>query len=642
MIILNYNIDTVFIKEVHILSVEINNKFAYYIKNNLHIIILFLITILSFTLNFYAISNYGYGNEYYSASVLSMTKSLKNFFFISFDPTGMLAIDKPPLGLWIQAIFVMILGFKGWVMILPQAISSTLCCILIYILMRKNFNYKTSLLSSFIFAITPIVVAVSRNNTMDMQLVFILLLSIYTFLKIFEKNKKKYIFITAILVGIGFNIKMFQAYLILPSFALTYLFFYKEPLHKKFITGFLACFLMLVVSLSWVTFVEFYPKENRPYIDSTSTNSVYELIFEHNGIERLVGESKIYNPSSYFEDNETNNNNPNNDSIGEPSIFRLWNNNIYGQISWLLILTFMSIIPYNKKLNFKKSDSKNIFFIFWEIYFLSMFIFFSFAGFYHRYYLCMIAPSIAILSSIGLEKMFLEHISRSTWKQYLLPVSLSITMILEFRYVLKDETSPILLIILTITLFLISIYFFISKSKSTSIVLILCVMLIMPFYWALTPVIYVPNLTKPSAGPSLKSLDTLSIDSKKDTTPTIMSNNFALEEYLLSNYEKDSFLLVSRKTSDVSHLIISTGLPCYAYGGFLGENNSLDIAKLKELVINKKITYFLIDSEDDSPIAKYVRENAKLIEESEYTASFSQFNNNMNNKNKFLYSFKES
>ena len=104
------------------MSVKLNNKFTYYPKNNLHIIILFLIAILSFILNFYAISNYGYGNEYYSASVLSMTKSLKNFFFISFDPTGMLAIDKPPLGLWIQAIFVMILGFKGWVMILPRCV----------------------------------------------------------------------------------------------------------------------------------------------------------------------------------------------------------------------------------------------------------------------------------------------------------------------------------------------------------------------------------------------------------------------------------------------------------------------------------------------------------------------------------------
>jgi len=616
--------------------------FTYYIKSNLHIIVLSLITVLSFTLNFYAINNYGYGNEYYSAAVLSMTKSFKNFFFVSFDPSGMLAIDKPPLGLWVQAIFVIILGFKGWVMILPQAISSSLCCILIYMLTVKFFSTKISLLASLTFAITPIIVAVSRNNTMDMQLIFILLLSVFTFFKCFEKNKKIYLFLTAILVGIGFNIKMFQAYLILPSFAIIYLFFYKEKLYKKFIDGFLACILMLVISLSWVTFVELYPKEDRPYIDSTSNNSIYELIFEHNGIERLIGESNIYSPSSYLED-DINSSNPNNDSIGEPSIFRLWNNNIYGQSSWLLILAFLSILTCNKKINLKHIKIKNIYFIFWEIYFLSMFIFFSFAGFYHRYYLCMIAPPISIISAIGLQKMFLDYKKNSSWKQYILPISIIITIINEFIYLIKDEDISLLLILIFISLSLASILLlFKEKTKEYILLICLCSILISPFYWAITPVMYVPNLTKPSAGPNLKNLYTLSTNINKKANSNNLNSSFALEEYLLSNYEKDSFLLVARKTADVSNLIISTGLPCYAYGGFLGKNNSLDIPKLKDLVDEGKITYFLLEEDDDSSIANYVRENARLIEESEYKSSFAQFSIKIETKKDALYSFKET
>ena len=69
-------------------------------KKNPYILVLGLIAALSFTLNFYAISNNGTGNEYYAACIKSMTLSFKNFFFVSFDPAGMVSVDKPPLGLF--------------------------------------------------------------------------------------------------------------------------------------------------------------------------------------------------------------------------------------------------------------------------------------------------------------------------------------------------------------------------------------------------------------------------------------------------------------------------------------------------------------------------------------------------------------
>ena len=42
-------------------------------------------------------------NLYYAAGVRSMLDSWHNFFYVSFDPSGALSIDKPPLGLWAQA-----------------------------------------------------------------------------------------------------------------------------------------------------------------------------------------------------------------------------------------------------------------------------------------------------------------------------------------------------------------------------------------------------------------------------------------------------------------------------------------------------------------------------------------------------------
>jgi aryl-alcohol dehydrogenase-like predicted oxidoreductase len=41
----------------------------------------------------------------------------------------------------------------------------------------------------------------------------------------------------------------------------------------------------------------------------------------------------------------------------------------------------------------------------------------------------------------------------------------------------------------------------------------------------------------------------------------------------------------------------TTGLPAVAYGGFLGTDNALTLAQLKQLVKEGKITYFLVSSE---------------------------------------------
>jgi 4-amino-4-deoxy-L-arabinose transferase-like glycosyltransferase len=73
------------------------------LKENIAII---LITILSAVMNFGNLGIEGMGNAYYAAAVKSMTMSLKNFFFVAFDPSGFVSIDKPPLGYWFQAISV--------------------------------------------------------------------------------------------------------------------------------------------------------------------------------------------------------------------------------------------------------------------------------------------------------------------------------------------------------------------------------------------------------------------------------------------------------------------------------------------------------------------------------------------------------
>lgn len=665
------------------------------LKKNYHIIALIFILAISFALNFYAISKNGTGNEYYAASIKSMTQSFHNFFFVSFDPSGMVSVDKPPLGLWTQAISVLIFGYHGWAMLLPQALAGTASSFMIYILTAKHFGRPAGLLSSLIFALTPVVVVASRNNTMDMQLVFVLLVAVWFLFRSIDSGKWRFLFLTALFVGLGFNIKMLQAYMILPAVALTYLFFAKEKIGKRFLAGILSVVIMLAVSFAWVFVVELYPSTSRPYVDSTSNNSMLELVVGHNGTERLfgsgmggtgqgggfdknIGESRsdgtaVEMPGQRPDGSQQNSRGGSDDAqfsqkdgrdggggmgsseIGSASPIRLWTSNLYGQGSWLLLFALVSMFACIKKWNHKKDVRQGVF-VFWSLWLITMVIFFSFAGFFHRYYLCMMAPAIAVLSGIGITAIYNGFKDKKEKKKdYLRPAILLIALLsniaLEVVCVLRySELIIWLLPVMIGTAGVGVILLIIQLIKPKRVIMIISILafiisaLAAPLYWSLTPVVNVPNSTLPYAGPELAGNGfTQPQDSAGAKAESSQTQNSSLEKYLVSHYKDGSFLVVSQRSSDVANLIIDTGLPCYAYGGFLGSDNSMTADKLKALVMEGKITYFLLSSQNgggSSEITTYVKANATLIQASEYSSQNANVSQMGDGQGGTLYLFK--
>ena len=257
------------------------------IKLTKETIALGFITLLSAMLNFVNLNIEGTANAYYAAAVKSMTLSLKNFFFVSFDPSGFVTIDKPPLGYWLQAISAKIFGFSGWSIILPQALAGVISVIVIYFIVKRSFGSVAGLISSLCLAVTPVFVAASRNNTVDNVLVLVLLLACWAISVAAEKGKFKYLILSMVLVGIGFNIKMLQAYMIVPALYITYLLTSAVSFKKKILHLTAGTAVLLAVSLSWALIVDATPASSRPYVDSSTNNTVMELIVGHNGIERL-------------------------------------------------------------------------------------------------------------------------------------------------------------------------------------------------------------------------------------------------------------------------------------------------------------------------------------------------------------------
>jgi 4-amino-4-deoxy-L-arabinose transferase-like glycosyltransferase len=257
------------------------------INKKIEKILLLSIVLMSSLFTFVNLSKEGLANTYYAATVKSMTLSLKNFFYAALDPAGFVTVDKPAFGFWIQAIFAKILGFSGWSTILPQAISAVLSVILIYIIVKKPFGSVAGLISALLLAITPIIIAAGRNNTIDNQVVLVVLLGVWSFTIAAREGKFKYLALCMIFIGIGFNIKMMQAYIAIPAIYMVYLFSTNISIKKRILHLSIASIILLMVSFSWALIVDSVPTDDRPAIGSSDDNTMMGLILGYNGFSRL-------------------------------------------------------------------------------------------------------------------------------------------------------------------------------------------------------------------------------------------------------------------------------------------------------------------------------------------------------------------
>ena len=163
-----------------------------------------------------ALDREGYGNTYYAAAVKSMLTSWHNFFFVSFDAGGFVSVDKPPLGLWIQAVKRTGLRFSPAEP--PLAASAGGCRLgrapLSSWCTRVLRSWSPAWLPAAALAVTPISVVTNRNNTCDSVLVLVVARrGLGGQRRGGVGAASRWLLLGGVLVGLGFNIKMLEAYL---------------------------------------------------------------------------------------------------------------------------------------------------------------------------------------------------------------------------------------------------------------------------------------------------------------------------------------------------------------------------------------------------------------------------------------------
>jgi 4-amino-4-deoxy-L-arabinose transferase-like glycosyltransferase len=224
---------------------------------------------------------------FYSVAVKSMSESWKAFFYGALDPKATITIDKLAGSFWPQALSARIFGFHPWSLALPQVIEGVVSVLVMYRVVRRWAGVVPGLLAAAIFMLTPIAASMYGHSMEDGALTMCLVLAADAYQRAVMQARLRSLIWAGVWVGLGFQTKMLQAWMILPALALGYLVAAPVRLRRRFWQLGVAGVVMLAVSLSWVALYAFTPAKDRPYVDGSTNNSAVAMVFGYNGLDRF-------------------------------------------------------------------------------------------------------------------------------------------------------------------------------------------------------------------------------------------------------------------------------------------------------------------------------------------------------------------
>lgn len=642
--------------------------------------ILGVILVLALFLYSWQIWKAGSANAFYTAAIKSMTESFHNFWYGSFDPAGYITVDKPPVALWFMAISAKIFGVHGWSVVLPSVLFGVGSIYLMYRLVQPYFGKNAARLSALALTLTPIVVADSRTNNMDATLVFFLMLALYFLEKAIGNRKIWSLLISFGLIGLAFNVKMLQAFMVLPAMYLFYWLAANETWKRKITKLTFATISLLVFTLAYPISVDMTPASSRPYVGGSETNSLLELAFGYNGSERLLGQttgtggtfgggmnSKTQNkqdggmagggkaPTGMKQNGKTGTppggkqmkGQPNGGgkggpgkmgnggggggafNIGTAGPFRLFQSALGPEVSWLLPFAVFGLIGglvffRDRRKRWFKLSAQQKQLILWTSWLIPVYGFFSIASFFHPYYMIMLAPPIAALFGTGVNALvgLFKNNLRTSWKVYLLPAAIIATAALQSWYVYSYYPWLTWIILIAAIGFSIGLAI-LPRGKAFQTLLVGGILLIMaaPAWWSLTPTIAAESAMIPTAGPSLLT----SSSSGMPGGGGGMGNdsvNTKLLNYLKKNQGNAKYLFATSDSTTAAPYIIKTGEAVMAMGGFNGTDPAITLSQFKKLVKNGELKYFYYSGKSgNTEIINWIKKHATKVKTSLYQST---------------------
>ncbi len=568
---------------------------------------------LSAVLTVWALAQNGYANIYYSAGVKSMLQSWHSFFFLSADPAGLISIDKPPLGLWVQAASAEVFGFSPLSLLLPEALLAVAAVAALYVIVLKRFGILAASISAVTLAVFPSFVAVSRDNNVDTLLILLMTLACGAAWRASESGRLRTLVLSAVLVALAFNTKGLAAAIVVPAIAGGYVWCAPGSLRRRAGQVLMAGVVCGVLSLSWMVAVDLVPASQRPYVGSTTDNSELALTFRYNGFGRVGGQA--YGPGEQanlevlpqIEGRRSHVHTPA-VALPEPSpgvapkviatvrrypvsfgtspgLLRLFRTGFGDQGAWMLIFALLGMVAIALTRPARR-DPRLAGLIIFGGFFLVEAAFLSFSkGIVHPYYISALAPGAAVMVGAGAASM-----RRLRGRRYALILGSAVVLTAAVQIALLHHAHYMrfwqyLLIPLALLATAAALR---ARHSRAALAGVLAVLLVAPTAYAATTWRHPVQGTFPAAGPRA-----VEGNGGAGLSRAQLATTYALMRYVVSHGGTGRYQLLTEAslTADTPILL---GLRASALGGYGGVDPALNGPGLARLVASGQARYVFI------------------------------------------------
>jgi 4-amino-4-deoxy-L-arabinose transferase-like glycosyltransferase len=571
---------------------------------------------------------------YYSVAVKSMSESWKALFYGAFDPAATITIDKLAGAFVPQALSARVFGFYPWALALPQVVEGVVTVLVMYRAVRRWAGEVPGLLAALLLTLTPIAASVFGHPMEDGALTMCLVLAADAWQRAVETGRLRSLVLSGVWVGLGFQAKMLQAWMILPALFIGYLVAVPWPgsgemtpevpswdlteeqalaSGPRLVTRLwqlaVAGIVMLGVSLSWVLMITLTPAADRPYVDGSTDNSVIAAVFGYNGVERFgisFRGAVASGPGISAGSEPGGSSNP----FGLPTgVFKLLSGWYGPQAGWLYPLAGLGLVAGLYLTRWaRRGNPVRCALLMWGIWLCTAGLVFSvMTTIPHTAYLAMLAPPVAALAAAGIYMLVLVYRAGrpSGW---LLPVAVVVEVLwADFLWrsyrgflpwaLTAAGVAAVVAAALLVTARLVRR--FPRRVADVALGLGIAAMLAAPATWtaSVLDVKYAGTSFDASAGPPqghglFSALRGPVLGEAFGSTQTLTPQTQAIYDYVSSHRDGATYLLAVPSWTEASRFIMASGQEAMPLGGFSGTVRTPTLARVQYLVRTGQLRFF--------------------------------------------------
>jgi 4-amino-4-deoxy-L-arabinose transferase-like glycosyltransferase len=491
--------------------------------------------------------------------------------------------------------------------------------VLLMAVVRRTFGSWAAVIAGLIAALTPAAVLIFRYNNPDALLTLLLVGSAYAFIRALERGSLRWVLAAAVLVGLAFNTKYLQGWLVLPAFAIVWAVAAPGGVRRRAVGLAVALAGVLVASGWWVLIMELLPASARPFVGGSTNNSALDLILGYDGLGRIFGGSG----------GGPGGGGGGGGFSGTPGLFRLFNAQLGGQVAWFLPLSGLGLaVGLWARRHAPRTDLRRAAYLMWGLWLAVHVVVFSFmSGIIHSYYVVAMAPAIGALVGGGVVELWAMR-ARSPqrpWAGLVLAGGLLATA--ATAWLLLTETPdfvPGLAIGVAALTAAVALVIALParlvqrRVQLAAVGLGIAVLLAGPAAYALDTMATGYSGGDPAAGPQVASTDGRGgpPGARGFAGGGAPSGGFpggaggpgggdavssALTDYLVANRGSATWIVAVTSANQAGSIELATGLPVVAMGGFTGSDPAPTLPQLQSMVASGQLRFVIIGGRGGGP-----------------------------------------